>query len=208
MSDRNRLISAAVVAIALTAFIPMARAEFVAAAANLSADAREDRDDFNQIFNQTAGAHLLEGAFQNSNSLTIDLAGGIADPSATGVSKLFLDHEHAVHTDEIRVPDSLRIRGSGANAFGGAFGETTAGYSLLADDLSLTGQTRELGWSGHGYEYHAFAAEYQRLSGLEAVTLVPTPTALKSGVLGLLIVMGITAYIRRRARMKARQRTG
>jgi len=176
------------------------RAEFVPAAQNLSADVRQDHADFNQIFGQSADVQLLDAAGPIANRPIAEYR----DFGMTSGSNLGPDTETAVQAGAIQVPDLLRVRTSHADPFG----EISTAFSLVGDDVNSACQARDPGWSGHSYAYHAFSSEYQRLSGSEAVTLVPTPTALQGGIAGLLLVIGITSYIRRRARMKAHQRTG
>jgi hypothetical protein len=188
------------VAAALGLFTPIVRAEFVPVAQNLSSDSRDDRADFNQVFGQARNSFRSDDVSQNVSPAAADFSRDFTGSNAITVLVPALGEASAIQCSAIQLPDSLRIRPT--------YSRTAAPLSLVEDDVDFASWPRDQGWSGNGYEYRAFSAEYERLSGLEAVTLVPTPTALQIGIFGLLIVMGLTVCIRRRMRMRARQRTG
>jgi hypothetical protein len=185
-----------------------ARADFVLVSQNLTLDAKDQTADFNLTFNQTPDFSTLDSQGRQANSFQIDFAGtypvaGKAFPN---------DLTSVVRGSEIHFAGVLPIRstiGSGGPNAGG-WGPTvdSVPFTLVGDSVSFSVPTKDLGWSGHGYQYHAFSLQYDRLTATQVVTMVPTPTALQGGIAGLVIVAGVTAYIRRRARVRAIQRAG
>ncbi len=201
MAVSIRSIIVGVFATALGVFSPVVRAEFVPVPQNLATDARDDRADFNQVFGQTRSSYLPdEFTTPVAQAAPVDFARDLTTNSSIALSSSGSSQNSAIQCSEIQLPDSIRIRPS--------FGGITPPLSLVENDVDFSLRPMDQGWSGNGYVYHAFSSQYERLSGLETVTLVPTPTALQVGIFGLLVAMGLTAYIRRRMRMRARQRTG
>jgi hypothetical protein len=56
----------------------------------------------------------------------------------------------------------------------------------------------ELGWTGHDYQFDAFSLVDGGQTAGHVVTMVPTPRAVTSGVAGLIIVGGVSRFMRRR----------
>ncbi len=186
----------------------VARAEFMLVSQNLSIDNADHTADFNLTFNQPPDFKTLDSAGRPADSFQIDFAGKYPVPGESFPRDL----TSIVRGDEIHLADTLRIRSAtgigGADSGGWGPVVTTVPFSLVGDTVSFSVPSKDLGWSGRGYQYHAFSLQYDRLTASQAVTMVPTPTALQGGVGGLLVIAGVTTYNRRRARVRDFQRVG
>jgi hypothetical protein len=171
---------------------------------DLSIDRQDQTADFTLTFNQAPDFTALNSRGIPNESFQVEFAGDYA-PTGPGFPR---DLTAVVRGDEIHDADALRIRaahgvgGSGSGGWGPVV--DTVPFKLVGDTVSFSVPTRDLGWSGRDYQYNAFSLQYGKLTAQEVVTMVPTPTALQGGLVGLLAVVGVTSYLRRRARVRAR----
>jgi hypothetical protein len=191
--------SAAVIGgMVVSAAVSTARADFLLESQSVSIDNKSHLVDFSLTFNQSPD-FATQDTLGPADSFQIDFNGNF-DPHSTTAFRNSLTA--VVRGDEIHIAGDIPIRSlngtGGANS--GGFGPVVGSvpFNLIGDTVTFSVPTKDLGYTGHSYQYEAISFANGRQTASQFVTAVPTPAAFPSGVVGLILVAGATYVIRRR----------
>jgi hypothetical protein len=192
---------------ALLVFASIARADFLLVSQSLTVDQPYDAAIFQLTFNQAPDFYTLNSQGQPADAFQINFAGIYPAPGVAFPRNLTA----VVRGSEIHEQGTIRIRSATGNGGpeAGGWGPVvdSVPFSLLGDTVDFSIPERDLGWNGHSTaQYRVFSLQYGQQTASETVTLVPTPTALESGLVGLLIVAAVTAYMQHHHHRGPRER--
>jgi hypothetical protein len=197
MRDCKRTLIGAITAVTLPILASTALADFQLESQSLSIDHQDA--DFSLTFNQTPDFTTLNALSQPVDSFQINFNGNYNPAVKTSFINTVTG---VVRGDEIHIANDLPIRSAtgngGPNSGGWGPAVDAVPYSLIGDTVSFSVPTKDLGWTGHSYQYMAFSLANGAVTSNQTVTMVPTPAAFPAGVVGLLLMASATYAIRRR----------
>ena len=198
MRERNKRAMVLVGLAALSLFNSIARADFLLVSQNLALNSQTA--NFTLTFNQAPDFYTLDSQGRPADSFQVNFAGVYPTPGLSFPKNLTA----VIRGDEIHFANNLPIRATsgngGPNAAGWGPVIDSVPFSQNGDSVAFSVPTADLGYGGHNAQYRVFSLQFGRQTSSETVTLVPTPTALESGLAGLVIVALLTAYISRHNR--------
>ncbi len=202
MSPRTFSWSFAVAAaLTVVAAAPAAKADFTLVSQNLTINRHDNIADFSLTFNQAPDFGNLDSLGRPNNSFQYNFDGDF-QPESTNPTH---DWTAIIRGDEIHFGDGIRIRQAdgdgGSNSGGWGPVITSVPMHLIGNNVSFSVPTADLGYTGGSYRYDVFSLHHGSQTGDQNVTVVPLPSAFYSGLLGLTLVAGAGAYIRRSNRL-------
>jgi hypothetical protein len=180
---------------ALLGFAAISRADFLLESQHLAYDASTGSANFSLTFNQAPDFNTLNSQGEPADAFQVNFAG--IYPTTTPFPR---NLTAVIRGEEIHNGNGIPVRATtgdgGPQAGGWGPARDSVPFQLVGDTVDFSVPATDLGWDGHGGQYRVFSLQYGQQTASETVTLVPTPTALESGLAGLLIIAGVSAYMR------------
>jgi hypothetical protein len=189
---------AMIAALTVVVFVSAVKADFTLVSQNLTINQHDRVADFSLTFNQPPDFTTVDAYGRPADSFQYEIDGDFQTGSSDNFTS---DLTAIVRGDEIHLGNTIRIRepsGDGGPDSGG-WGPVVAAvpFRLIGDDLSFSVPTSDLGYTGKYYQYEVLALTDGATTYDQNVTVIPLPSTLSIGIVGLAFTAAAGFWIRR-----------